>query len=207
MQVALPAVFPVRRRRRCCVRSRACEPRRRRVALVGPAGRAAAGNPCAVNNGGCAAGVACKEGPQPGAWQCGDSCPPGFTGSPATGCVDVNECAVSNGGCHKLSACRNTNGVAHLQLLPAGLRRRRLRRLLRRERMPGRRLQRPNSAGRRDGHAPDGDDVGRRDGQRRRPKPARPRRSPRRPRTRSTAHGRPTACRAPARRSRSARRR
>jgi hypothetical protein len=71
---------------------------------------APAGNPCAVNNGGCAAGVACKEGPTPGKWQCGDSCPPGFTGSPQTGCADVNECAVNNGGCHKLSACRNTPG-------------------------------------------------------------------------------------------------
>lgn len=71
---------------------------------------APAGSPCAVNNGGCAAGVACKEGPAPGTWQCGDSCPPGFTGSPQTGCVDVNECAVNNGGCHKLSACRNTPG-------------------------------------------------------------------------------------------------
>ena len=71
---------------------------------------ATAGNPCAVNNGGCAEGVACKEGAKPGTWQCGDSCPPGFTGSPATGCVDVNECAVNNGGCHKLSACRNTAG-------------------------------------------------------------------------------------------------
>jgi hypothetical protein len=38
------------------------------------------------------------------------ACPPGHTGSPATGCVDVNECAVNNGGCHKLSACRNTPG-------------------------------------------------------------------------------------------------
>jgi hypothetical protein len=71
---------------------------------------APAGSPCAVDNGGCASGVACKEGPTPGAWQCGNSCPPGFTGSPATGCVDVNECAVNNGGCHKLSACRNTKG-------------------------------------------------------------------------------------------------
>lgn len=71
---------------------------------------APAGNPCAVNNGGCAAGVECKAGATPGAWLCGDSCPPGFTGSPATGCVDVNECAVNNGGCHKLSACRNTPG-------------------------------------------------------------------------------------------------
>jgi hypothetical protein len=71
---------------------------------------APAGNPCAVNNGGCAEGAACKEGPTAGAWTCGDSCPPGFTGSPAAGCVDVNECAVNNGGCHKLSACRNTKG-------------------------------------------------------------------------------------------------
>jgi EGF domain-containing protein len=69
-----------------------------------------AGSPCAVNNGGCAAGVVCKDGPKPGTWQCGDSCPPGFTGSPETGCVDVNECLVNNGGCHKLSACRNTPG-------------------------------------------------------------------------------------------------
>ena len=69
-----------------------------------------AGNPCAVNNGGCAADVACKEGSAPGSWLCGDSCPPGFSGSPQTGCVDVNECAIANGGCHKLSACRNTPG-------------------------------------------------------------------------------------------------
>jgi hypothetical protein len=68
------------------------------------------GNPCAVNNGGCAEGVTCKEGSTAGAWQCGDSCPPGFTGSPATGCVDVNECAVANGGCHRLAECRNTKG-------------------------------------------------------------------------------------------------
>jgi hypothetical protein len=71
---------------------------------------APAGNPCAVDNGGCGAGVACKEGAKPGTWVCGDSCPPGFTGSPESGCVDVNECAVNNGGCHKLSACRNTPG-------------------------------------------------------------------------------------------------
>jgi hypothetical protein len=71
---------------------------------------APAGNPCAVNNGGCAAGVTCQEGPAPGSWRCGDSCPPGFSGSPTTGCVDINECTVSNGGCHKLSACRNTPG-------------------------------------------------------------------------------------------------
>jgi hypothetical protein len=71
---------------------------------------APAGDPCAVNNGGCASGVACKPGPAAGDWLCGDSCPPGFTGSPATGCVDVNECAVANGGCHKLSSCRNTKG-------------------------------------------------------------------------------------------------
>jgi EGF domain-containing protein/HYR domain-containing protein len=69
-----------------------------------------AGSPCAVNNGGCADGVACKDGATPGTWQCGDSCPPGFTGSPATGCVDINECAVNNGGCHLLSSCRNTPG-------------------------------------------------------------------------------------------------
>src|SRR5688572_11805713 len=69
-----------------------------------------AGNGCAVNNGGCAAGVACKDGPKPETWTCGDSCPPGFTGSPETGCLDVNECAVNNGGCHRLSACRNTPG-------------------------------------------------------------------------------------------------
>jgi hypothetical protein len=69
-----------------------------------------AGNPCAVNNGGCAADVACKGGSTPGSWLCGDSCPPGFSGSPQTGCVDVNECAIANGGCHKLSACRNTPG-------------------------------------------------------------------------------------------------
>ena len=69
-----------------------------------------AGNPCAVNNGGCAADVACKEGSTPGSWLCGDSCPAGFSGSPQTGCVDVNECAIANGGCHKLSACRNTPG-------------------------------------------------------------------------------------------------
>lgn len=37
-------------------------------------------------------------------------CPPGFTGSPATKCVDVNECAVRNGGCNKLAACINTAG-------------------------------------------------------------------------------------------------
>ena len=69
-----------------------------------------AGNPCAINNGGCAAGVTCQVGAKPGTWQCGDSCPPGFTGTPATGCVDINECTVNNGGCHKLSACRNTPG-------------------------------------------------------------------------------------------------
>ena len=68
------------------------------------------GNPCAVNNGGCAAGVACKQGATPNTWLCGDSCPPGFTGSPESGCVDVNECTIGNGGCHKLSACRNTPG-------------------------------------------------------------------------------------------------
>jgi len=71
---------------------------------------APAGNPCAVNNGGCAAGVTCQEGPAAGAWRCGDSCPPGFSGTPQTGCVDINECTVNNGGCHKLSACRNTPG-------------------------------------------------------------------------------------------------
>ena len=74
------------------------------------AGQQTANSPCAVNNGGCAAGVTCQEGPTAGTWRCGDSCPPGFTGSPQTGCVDVNECAVNNGGCHRLSACRNTPG-------------------------------------------------------------------------------------------------
>jgi hypothetical protein len=37
-------------------------------------------------------------------------CPPGFSGSPDTKCVDVNECAVRNGGCNKLAACVNTPG-------------------------------------------------------------------------------------------------
>ena len=69
-----------------------------------------AGSPCAVNNGGCPSGVVCLDGPKPGTWRCGESCPPGFTGSPETGCVDVNECLVNNGGCHRLSACRNTPG-------------------------------------------------------------------------------------------------
>jgi Calcium-binding EGF domain/HYR domain len=52
----------------------------------------------------CAAGVAMVDG------KCGDRCAPGFSGSPATGCVDVNECAISNGGCHRLSKCTNTSG-------------------------------------------------------------------------------------------------
>jgi hypothetical protein len=37
-------------------------------------------------------------------------CPPGFSGSPDTKCVDVNECAVRNGGCNRLAACVNTPG-------------------------------------------------------------------------------------------------
>jgi hypothetical protein len=47
---------------------------------------------------------------QAGAAPAAGACQPGFSGSPATGCVDINECAVNNGGCHKLSACRNTPG-------------------------------------------------------------------------------------------------
>ncbi|MEO8077808.1 MAG: calcium-binding EGF-like domain-containing protein [Acidobacteriota bacterium] len=38
------------------------------------------------------------------------ACAPGFSGSPAAGCVDVNECAVSNGGCNRFSECTNTPG-------------------------------------------------------------------------------------------------
>lgn len=79
----------------------------------------AAGSPCAVNNGGCAAGVTCQEGPTPGAWRCGDACPPGFGGSPQTGCVDVNECAVGNGGCHVLAKCRNTPGSRTCSACPS----------------------------------------------------------------------------------------
>jgi hypothetical protein len=38
------------------------------------------------------------------------SCAPGFSGSPATGCVDVNECAIYNGGCNRFAECSNTPG-------------------------------------------------------------------------------------------------
>ena len=38
------------------------------------------------------------------------ACPSGYSGSPATGCVDVDECAAYNGGCHMLTACENTAG-------------------------------------------------------------------------------------------------
>ena len=57
-----------------------------------------------------AAGARQSPAQQPAAAAGASACPPGHTGSPATGCVDVNECALNNGGCHKLSACRNTPG-------------------------------------------------------------------------------------------------
>lgn len=63
---------------------------------------------CATNNGGCAEGTECVN--KPGLWQCGTSCPPGFTGSLASGCQDVNECAAGNGGCDALTMCTNTPG-------------------------------------------------------------------------------------------------
>lgn len=65
-------------------------------------------NECATNNGGCTDGTECVN--TPGAWQCGSGCPPGFTGTPATGCQDVNECATGNGGCDALTMCTNTRG-------------------------------------------------------------------------------------------------
>ena len=92
----------------------------------------------------------------------GEGCEPGFTGSAAAGCTDVNECTVSNGGCHRLTACQNTAGFAHVRRLPQGLRRRRLRRLLRRQRMRQPGLQRPPALGRRRCARPGGDDIRRR---------------------------------------------
>jgi hypothetical protein len=65
-------------------------------------------NECATNNGGCAEGTECMN--TAGLWQCGTSCPPGFTGTPQSGCQDINECATGNGGCDTLTMCTNTRG-------------------------------------------------------------------------------------------------
>lgn len=61
---------------------------------------------CAVDNGGCGAGVACLEGPAKAF--CG-ACPAGYTAA-GTKCEDVNECATDNGGCDPRTGCRNTPG-------------------------------------------------------------------------------------------------
>jgi hypothetical protein len=68
---------------------------------------ASAVNECATNNGGCGA-AECVD--TTTGWLCGDACPPGFTGTPQSGCIDVNECAVNNGGCDNLTQCRNVPG-------------------------------------------------------------------------------------------------
>jgi len=62
---------------------------------------------CAIDNGGCGTGQCANTA---GAWLCDAACPPGFTGTPETGCVDVNECRVENGGCDWLTQCSNTPG-------------------------------------------------------------------------------------------------
>jgi hypothetical protein len=62
-----------------------------------------AGDPCAVNNGGCAAGVGCKQGSTPGCHKLSacrntpgsrtcSTCPKDFAGDGYVGCFDVNEC-------------------------------------------------------------------------------------------------------------------
>jgi hypothetical protein len=73
---------------------------------------------CVTNNGGCADSTQCVN--TPGQWQCGTSCPPGFTGSPASGCRDVNECEASNGGCDALTMCTNTPGGRTCGTCPDG---------------------------------------------------------------------------------------
>lgn len=62
------------------------------------------GGPCAVDNGGCGAGVSCQA-TASGAAQCGD-CQAGQTGTPPR-CVDVDECSTNNGGCDALTSCAN----------------------------------------------------------------------------------------------------
>jgi hypothetical protein len=65
---------------------------------------------CGADNGGCGTETCTNA---PGGWLCGASCPPGFTGTPETGCRDINECAVdiaNNGGCDWLTECVNTAG-------------------------------------------------------------------------------------------------
>lgn len=62
-------------------------------------------SPCAVDNGGCGAGVACEN--ARGMPSCG-GCAPGQAGMPPN-CLDIDECAERNGGCDVLTSCTNAN--------------------------------------------------------------------------------------------------
>lgn len=61
---------------------------------------------CAANNGGCAAGMTCFDGPA--SVFCG-YCPSGYTTN-GKRCEDVNECATDNGGCGAGVQCANVPG-------------------------------------------------------------------------------------------------
>jgi hypothetical protein len=71
---------------------------------------------CAVDNGGCGAGVACFEGPTKAF--CG-ACPTGYK-TAGTKCEDINECVTNNGGCDPRTSCRNTPGSRMCGECPEG---------------------------------------------------------------------------------------
>ena len=52
-------------------------------------------------------------------YRCGN-CPAGFTGSGATGCVDIDECLSNNGGCDHRTLCINTAGSYYCGACPYG---------------------------------------------------------------------------------------
>ena len=116
-----------------------------------------------------------------------DECPAGFSGSPEKGCVDVNECAVSQRRLQPAGDVREHRRLAHVRPLPGGLRRQRLRGMLRRERVPQRRLHQPSADWRRGRAAAGHHDVGERHG--RRPRPPRAPSPSSRPRARDKIDG------------------
>ncbi len=54
-----------------------------------------------------------------GSRTCG-ACPGGYSGTGATGCVDINECLTNNGGCDVLTTCTNTIGSRACGACPSG---------------------------------------------------------------------------------------
>jgi YVTN family beta-propeller protein len=62
---------------------------------------------CAISNGGCDPLTTCTNA---GTGRLCGPCPAGFSGTGATGCVDLDECATGNGGCDPLTTCTNTRG-------------------------------------------------------------------------------------------------